>query len=282
MLIGFGVKAELFPVNTWVPEVYAATTSRVSGLLAGVVSKLALLILLKLLLSVFDMAAAHQLLLIIGMLTLLSGELAAFQARDLRRVLAYSSIAQLGMVAIGFAISGSAGVMAGLAIALHHYLAKPALFLLAEKWGGQLTLLAGASTNAKLGTGVFVLIALSLIGVPPLPGFWAKYLLISALFNDGQDLAYLAVALLLITTIIEAAYLVRIGARLFETGPSRLEPHAKCELVPASILAVYLVAATLFAAPIYDGLSTVADQALDPGAYHAALPANPIAMEDRP
>jgi formate hydrogenlyase subunit 3/multisubunit Na+/H+ antiporter MnhD subunit len=80
MMVGFGVKAELFPVNTWVPEVYAAAPARVSGLLAGVVSKLALLILLRLLVLAFAGTQAPLLLLAVGVLGLASGELAAFRS----------------------------------------------------------------------------------------------------------------------------------------------------------------------------------------------------------
>lgn len=282
MLIGFGVKAELFPVNTWVPEVYAAATSRVAGLLSGVVSKLALLILLKLLLGVFDTEAAHRLLLVLGVLTLLSGELAAYRARDLRRVLAYSSIAQLGLVAIAFSVSGAAGVLAGIALALHHYLAKPALFLLAESWGGRLALLAGAARRSPLAAGLFVLTALSLIGVPPLPGFWAKYLLLGALFESGHGAYYLAAALLLVTTVIEAAYLMRIVGHLFEPADTGQKPHARCELMPATLLVSCLAMAAVAAAPLADGLSQVAGQAVAARSQMPALTEQPLAMEERP
>ena len=94
ILIGVGVKAELFPVNTWVPEVYATASKRVSGLLAGVVSKLALLIILRLLVLVFHQEQALQVMLVLGILGVLTGELAAWRATDLSRILAYSSIAQ--------------------------------------------------------------------------------------------------------------------------------------------------------------------------------------------
>jgi len=282
MLIGFGVKAELFPVNTWVPEVYAATTSRVAGLLCGVISKVALLILLKLLLTVFDSDAARSLLLTIGMLSLLSGELAAYHARDLRRVLAYSSIAQLGIVAIAFSIGGTAGVLAGLALAMHHLVTKPALFLLAEKWGGKLDALRGASAQSKMAAMLFFLIALSMIGVPPLPGFWAKYLLLSALFDGVNALHYLAAAILLLTTIIEAAYLMKIGSRMFEPGEQPPEPHGKQELIPALILGGCLLVATLSVTPIGDGLSTIAAQATDGEAYRHYRDTNPLAMRSLP
>ena len=278
MLIGFGVKAEFFPVNTWVPEVYASTTTRVSGLLSGVVSKVALLILLKLLLQVFAIPAAQTLLLIVGMLTLVTGELAAFHAKDLLRLLAYSSIAQLGMVAMAFAVSGSAGILAGLAVALHHLLVKPALFLLAEKWGGQLQQLRGAAKNARWGAVVFVFLSLSLIGVPPLPGFWAKYLLVTALFSMDQPLFYLAASLLLVTTIIEASYLIRVIGKLYGSEPNPLTPHRVPELLPAMVMTACLVLATLFMSPLAQSLAQVAQQSVDLKTYFNRVHVDRLAM----
>jgi formate hydrogenlyase subunit 3/multisubunit Na+/H+ antiporter MnhD subunit len=258
MLIGFGVKAELFPVNTWVPEVYAETTSRVSALLSGVISKLALLVLLKLLLSAFGFPAAYLLLAVVGMLTLLSGELAAYHATDLRRVLAYSSIAQLGMIAIAFSVSDQAGVLAGIAVALHHLLAKPALFLLAERWGGSLDGLRGAAQTSPTAAVLFVAVALSLIGIPPLPGFWAKYLLVSALLDSASSLHYLAAGLLLLTTVIEAAYLMRIATRLYAPADHPPQRHAPRDLASALALGGCLLLGAVAAAPLGTGLARIA------------------------
>ncbi|MCU7811474.1 MAG: NADH-quinone oxidoreductase subunit J, partial [Candidatus Thiodiazotropha sp. (ex Notomyrtea botanica)] len=103
ILIGVGVKAELFPVNTWVPEVYATAASRISAFLAGLVSKLALLIILRLLVLIFHQPEAIQVLLVLGILGVISGELAAWRAKDMRRMLAFSSIGQLGMIFIALA-----------------------------------------------------------------------------------------------------------------------------------------------------------------------------------
>jgi formate hydrogenlyase subunit 3/multisubunit Na+/H+ antiporter MnhD subunit len=278
MLIGFGVKAEFFPVNTWVPEVYASTTTRVSGLLSGVVSKLAMLILLKLLLQLFATPSAQTLLLIVGMLTLVTGELAAFHARDLLRLLAYSSIAQLGMVAMAFSVSGSAGILAGLAVTLHHLLAKPALFLLAEKWGGQLQQLHGAAKTARWSAVVFVFLSLSLIGVPPLPGFWAKYLLVTSLFGSNQPLFYFAAALLLVTTIIEASYLIRVIGKLYAPDSSALSPHRTQELLPAMVMTGLLVLGTVFMAPLTRSLSQVAQQSVDLKTYFKHVHVGALAM----
>jgi formate hydrogenlyase subunit 3/multisubunit Na+/H+ antiporter MnhD subunit len=279
MMVGFGVKAELFPVNTWVPEVYAAAPARVSGLLAGVVSKLALLILLRLLVLVFAGTQAPLLLLVVGVLGLASGELAAFRSADLRRVLAYSSIGQLGLAAVALAVSGTAGIAAALAVALHHLLVKPALFLLADGWGGPLERLRGAARASPLGAALFVLFALSLVGIPPLPGFWAKFLVMSALIGADAPGYTAAMIVLMVATVVEAAYLFRIVRLLYQRQTPAVSAPGSAALAPALALGSALVLAAFLVMPLSAGLSSVARQVADVSAYvrlvlppHGAIP----------
>ncbi len=164
LLLGFGVKGELFPVNFWVAEVYATAPARLAALLAGLVSKLAVLVIVRLLVLVFPQPEAAQLLLVLGVLGLVGGELAAWRATDLRRMLAFSSVGQLGLIFIACALPGAAGVMAALAVMLHHLVVKSALFSLASAWGGSLTRLRGVAGSAPWAVGAFILLALSLSG----------------------------------------------------------------------------------------------------------------------
>jgi len=271
ILIGLGVKAEVFPVNTWVPEVYATAPARVSALLGGIVSKLALLVVLRLLVLIYDDTSAYLLLLNLGVLGVLTGELAALRATDLRQVLAYSSIGQLGLVAIAFSIPGSAGVIAGIALALHHALVKPALFMLTPAWGGHLKRLVGAAQVSMPGALLFLVLALSLIGIPPLPGFWAKFLLVTGALGTTENVAWyqMAIAVVLIATVIKTAYFMRI-ARLMFQGQSREKPvsapHSR-ELAPALTLVGLLLVSVLTVGPISKSLEAVASEASDRKAY---------------
>ena len=271
ILLGIGVKAELFPVNTWVPEVYATAGKRVSALLAGVVSKLAVLVLVRIMLLMFQVEQVLLIMLLFGLLGVIAGELAAWRARDMSRMLAYSSIGQLGMVFIAFSIPGSAGLYAGLALSLHHLLVKPALFLLAERWNYSLQGLAGAARSAPLAALLFGLFALSLIGVPPLPGFWAKLLLVSGLI--GQDAAVYALALIvvLLATVLEANYLMRVAIRLYgpeqEQGPAPEVPAQGLNLATSALFAAALISTALFIAPLGEYLEQGAQQMADVDKY---------------
>jgi len=280
MVIGFGVKAELFPLNGWVPEVYATAPARVSALLAGLVSKLAALVVLRLLVLVFHQPEASQLLLVLGVLSILTGELAAWRARDFPRMIAFSSIGQLGIVFIAFSIDGDAGLLAGVAVALHHLIAKSALFGLSVRWNGSLEALAGAARRAPLAAGLYVLLALSLIGVPPLPGFWAKILVLVGLAQGGSALDLLALIAILLVTAVEASYLFRVAVRLYSKGDSPPAGHAAWDLGVATALGAVLLVSTLGIAPLADSLRSVARQAGDAALYVDTVLPKTVARKD--
>ncbi len=268
MLIGFGVKAELFPVNTWVPEVYGAARVRVSALLAGIVSKLALVVILRFLVLIYgESVEAHLILLTLGVLSVISGELAAMRARDLRQVLAYSSIGQLGLVAIAFSIPSPLGIVAGVALAMHHALVKPAMFLLLRNWSGPLGHLRGMYTRAPFAVAMFLILVLSLIGIPPLPGFWAKFALFHAALGMEIQWYHWAVLIVALSVVVETAYFMRIARGMFADQSPVAEATRTRELRPALVLTAVLLIAMLSVGLIGDGLLTLAAQAGDAKVY---------------
>lgn len=275
ILIGLGVKAELFPLNSWVPEVYSSAPARVSAILAGLVSKLAVVIVVRLMILLFPQPEAAQTLLLLGLLGVISGELTAWRARDMRRLLAFSSIGQLGMIFIAFSIPGMGGVYAGLALAMHHLLIKPGLFLLTQRWDAALHKLRGLGLAEPLAGGLFVLFCLSLIGVPPLPGFWAKYLLVTHLMAQSNPLYLAALAIFLGATVIEASYLFRVIGRLFQREAPEGVPLSVARgttdtlsgLLAAGLMGIGVILATTAIAPLAEGLEAIAGETLDNTRY---------------
>jgi formate hydrogenlyase subunit 3/multisubunit Na+/H+ antiporter MnhD subunit len=274
ILLGVGVKAELFPVNTWVPQVYASAKSRVTALLAGLVSKLAVLVIIRLLVLIFNTEQALQIMLLLGLLGVITGELSAWRAKDMNRMLAFSSIGQLGIVFIAFSIPGEAGLYAGIAVSLHHLIVKPALFLLAERWGNSIQGLRSAAKSSPLAAILFVLFALSLIGVPPLPGFWAKLLVISGLVAQDMPLYTLALALILFSTVIEANYLFKVVITLYsksEPEKTSLQAHSKLNLATSALFGFALLMAVLFISPLATQLKDIATQTADVKLYTSTV-----------
>ncbi|MES9854440.1 MAG: proton-conducting transporter membrane subunit [Candidatus Thiodiazotropha sp. L084R] len=280
ILIGIGVKAELFPVNAWVPEVYATASGRLSGFLAGLLSKLALLIILRLLVLVFHQPEAIQIILILGILGVISGELAAWRAKDMRRMLGFSSIGQLGIVFIALSLPDERGLLALLALSLHHLVIKTGLFMLADGWGGSLERLRGIARTSPIGAALFTLFALSLVGVPPLPGFWAKFTLITELAAQSEPLYLIGLLVFLFATVVETSYLFRIVASMYsrtEVPDQQARPHLPgISLATASLFGISLLAASVLIAPIGDGLQAVASETKNIDLYiQTVLPATP-------
>jgi formate hydrogenlyase subunit 3/multisubunit Na+/H+ antiporter MnhD subunit len=269
LVIGFGVKAELFPVNGWVPEVYAAADRRVAALLAGLASKLAVLAIVRIALLVFPHEEARQLLLLLGVLGVVIGELAAWQARDVARMLAWSSVGQLGVVFVAFSLPGTAGLIAGVTAALHHLVIKSALFLIADRWGGAVSRLRGAAATSRLGAGLFVLFALSLLGLPPLPGFWSKFLVLTGLAEAGNALHLVALAVILTGTVLEGGYLMRVIAALYgrADGASEVPRLRRSNLFASALFAIVLLAAAVLIDPLWQGLNTLAVAGADVTGY---------------
>ncbi|MCP5351874.1 MAG: NADH-quinone oxidoreductase subunit J [Chromatiales bacterium] len=267
LLLGFGVKAELFPVNTWVPEVYAGASARVAGLLAGLVSKLAVLVVVRMLFVVFPHDETRMLLLVLGIFGVLFGELAAWAAQDMRRMLAYSSIGQLGMIFIAFSLPGEAGWIAGLALMLHHLVVKSGLFLIADRWGGALSVLTGAARVSPIATGLFLLFSLSLIGVPPLPGFWAKLQLVGGLVDAGSGAYLTGLAVFLVATVIEANYLFRLAVAMHTGDESEAPQPSRGNLATSALLGGLLVAAIFLLTPLHEGIGELALIGADASGY---------------
>jgi len=296
LLIGFGVKGELFPVNSWVPEVYSTAPARVSALLAGLISKLAVLVLVRLLVLAYQGTAAADLMLLLGLISVITAELAAWRARDFPRMLAYSSIGQLGMVFIAFSLPGEAGVLAGLALALHHLVVKSALFGLATRWNGTLEALTGVARSAPIAAGLFVLFALSLIGVPPLPGFWAKLLVVIGLADGGSALQMTALAAILIGAAVEASYLFRLAVQMYqetggaatgqETTGGATQPTAqppkpmRIDVGIAALAGALLLAITVAIDPAAGALRDIARQAADVAGYIETVFPETVARSD--
>ncbi len=278
ILTGMGVKAELFPVNSWVPEVYGSVSSNLAALMAGLLSKLAVIVIVRLLILLFPQPEALQLMAVLGIMGVITGELVAWRAKDFVRMLSFSSIGQLGLVFLAFSIPGEMGMMAGIAIVLHHMVVKPALFMLATGWRGSLENLSGVARRSPFAVLLFIVLILSLLGIPPLPGFWAKYLLMVGLSSQDGSIYTLGMFIVPVAMIIEIAYLFRLvmimyrkeGDEAAVNNPDiKVAPqsHSKWGLAIAASVAAMLIAIVLQLQPASDKLVSLASQLSDRNQY---------------
>ncbi len=255
---GIGVEAAVFPLNAWLPDAHSSAPSSISAVLSGFVIEMALVVMLKVLYSVLGLPTLAPVLGVLGVLTLLVGEFVAFRQTNIKRVLAYSSVGQLGLILFAFSLHTPEGIAAGLLQLGNHALAKSILFLAA----GYMIARTGAydyrsysklAQKMPLACGAFTIGALALIGVPPLFGFFSKFRIITAAANAGGAGELTAILWILGGTVVEAAYFLRIiqvlyfGAPESETAPA----PAAAEAPPLPVLAMAVLVLLLLIGLVY-------------------------------
>jgi multicomponent Na+:H+ antiporter subunit D len=259
--IGLALKAAMFPLHAWLPNAYTFAPNAVTVFLAACSTKVALYLLLRFDFFVFQPnLAGHDLqfayfLMPLAVLAILIGSGVALFERNLKRLLAYSSIAQIGYILLGASLVTLSGLTASILHMFNHALAKGTLFLavaaLATRCSGiRLENIAGAARSMPWTMGAFVAAGLSLIGVPGTAGFVSKWYLISAALEEGL-LGGLLVAVIVLSSLMAVVYIWRvIEAAYFSEAEADAAPAGEA---PPLLLAVTWSAAL---ANLYFGLAT--------------------------
>ncbi|NPA74435.1 MAG: hypothetical protein GXO12_06955 [Epsilonproteobacteria bacterium] len=210
LFIGFGTKAELFPMNFWVPDIYQGSTSQVAALFSSMVSKAYLFVFFHLFYLLKLDTRYSSFIMIVAGVTFLVAEFTALNQKDIKRLFAYSTLGQLGLLFLAFS-SGSAGVISGAIFYLvSHSLGKTAIFLslgiLIDRFKETSISIMGRFKSPFL---AFVLIVsfLSILGIPPFSGFVGKILILKGFAVIHE---YKTVAFILFVSIIEAIYFFRL------------------------------------------------------------------------
>jgi multicomponent Na+:H+ antiporter subunit D len=207
------LKAGAFPLFFWLPASYHTMPAPVLALIGGLLTKVGVYALLRLLGEVFAAAPAvlFEALGGIALLTMVTGGLGAVYHWDLRRILAFHIVSQIGYLLLGIALASPAGAAATLFFTLHNIVAKASLFLIA----GLIWALAGHHDLRRIGglyaarpglALLFLIAALALVGLPPLSGFWGKFLLVRESFAQERWLwggMALAVGLLTLYSMLK-------------------------------------------------------------------------------
>ena len=224
----FFVKAPLFPLHGWVPETYRSTSIPVLALLSGVLSKVGVYAFLRIVLPVMPDGAEYwqELFIILAVFSILYGSILAFSQDNVRMVLAYSSIAQLGFIVLGlFALDGdSNGAQGALLQMLNHGLVTVPLFLILgviavrARGSESLSELGGMAFRAPVLAALFLVISLATLAMPGSSNFVGEILILFGTFED--ELAYGLVAS--IGVILAAVYMIRLyqGTMHGRVGPA--------------------------------------------------------------
>ena len=285
LLVVFGIKAAIFPLFFWLPDSYPTAPSPITAIFAGLLTKVGVYAIIRTQLVLFpDTVRPATLLLVTAALTMLVGVLGALAQDDIKRVLSFTIVSQIGYMVMGLGFFTIAGVAAVVFSLVHHIIVKTALFLVAglidhTSGSSRLSRLGDLIRRAPLLAALFLLAALSLAGIPPLSGFVSKFALVDAGVSAGQ---YAVVGISLVVSLLTLFSMIRIWSAVFWSraeqapdrggvrgGPRRRGPLAMT--VPTVALVVCSLAVAAAAGPIYAFSHRTADDLLDPASYIAAV-----------
>ena len=234
-IIGFGIKMALFPLHGWQPDAYTFAHPGAAAFIAGCMSKAPAYALIRFVYYIFKvdnpvMHSALNVLGILGVAGILIGSIMAMAQYDFRRMLAYSSVAQIGYIAIGLAMGNMYGFIGAVLHVINHAFMKSSLFLVIggiEYRFGEVNLyrLGGMNKKMTLSTITVLLASLSMIGLPPTCGFFSKWYLMLGAYTGAQ---YFYIAVLVISSLLNAIYFFRIIEQMFvqrEASLTEVHPH---------------------------------------------------------
>ena len=215
MITGLGVEAAIFPLNAWLPDAHSSAPSSISAILSGIAIEVGLYAVIRVLFTIFDASNFLMFFVFLGVLTLLIGEMCAFSQKNIKRMLAYSSIGQIGLIVFAFSIANTYGVTGGFFQLVSHTLGKGLLFLAAgymiyRSGSMDISTFEGMGKRMPLTSLFFTVGAFSIVGLPPFVGFPSKFMIVRAALSTGELLFTILIGIVLLGTVIEGAYFFRV------------------------------------------------------------------------
>ena len=236
VVLGMGLKAAIFPLHAWLPAAYAHAPSSAAAFLAGTATKVSVYVLARFLFDVFGHDLTFErlgfgtFLIPLAIAGILVGSAVAVLQDSVKRLLAWSSIAQLGYMVLGLGLGTTAGVAASVLHLFNHAVMKVALFLaignVVYRVGSDaLSSLAGVGRRMPWTMGAFVVAAASLVGVPLTAGFVSKWYLLRAALADGL---WPVAVVIVVASLLAAVYMWRVVSTAFfaEPAPDTVQAHA--------------------------------------------------------
>jgi multicomponent Na+:H+ antiporter subunit D len=286
-MVAFGIKAAAFPFFFWLPASYHTPLVAVSALFAGLLTKVGVYALFRVFTLIFDqdVGYTHTLLLWMAGLTMLTGVLGAAAQYEIRRILSFHIISQIGYMILGLALFTPLAIVGGVFYIMHHIIVKANLFLVSGvvhrlKGTHDLKRLGGLyRTHPWLGV-LFLIPALSLAGLPPLSGFFAKFMLIRA---GLEAHGWWIVGVALLVGLLTLYSMIKIWVEVFwkaQPGEGTGGAHAASDadagslwlmVLPIVALALMTLSIGLWGQPIYLLAERAALEMLDSSRYIEAV-----------
>ena len=289
-LVAFGLKAAIFPLFFWLPASYHTPPVAVSAVFAGLLTKVGVYALMRVFTLIFtnDVLFTHGLLLGLAGFTMVTGVLGAMVQFDFRRLLSFHIVSQIGYMVLGLALFTPLAIAGTVFYLFHHIVVKANLFLVSgitQRYGGSFDLkkLGGFYAAAPLVALLFFIPAMSLGGIPPLSGFFAKFAIVKAgLAGDTIFGAWAPVlaAVALAVGLLTLFSMTKIWAEVFwKPAPEGHEPHRGnvphaqrwLLLAPVAALAALTLAIGFFPQFFFDFAARSAEQLMRPEIYINAV-----------
>ena len=284
LLMIFGIKAGLFPLFFWLPDSYPTAPSAVTAVFAGLLTKVGVYAIMRTQTLLFGIDQRPQALILwIAGATMLVGVLGAIAQADVKRILSFHIVSQIGYMVMGLGLFTIAGLAGAIFYILHHIVVKTTLFLtggLIEHAGGtgRLSRLGEMARRAPVLAVLFLVPALSLAGIPPLSGFVAKFALVGA---GTETSHYWLVSVSIVVSLLTLFSMMKIWSGVFWSpaeGAPDGTPHVVGRLggpwlmvAPTAVLAGLTLCIALAAGPLYAFSERAAADLLDPAAYVGAV-----------
>jgi multicomponent Na+:H+ antiporter subunit D len=218
-LMGFGLKAAIVPFHAWLPDAHPSAPAPISAMLSGLLIKVSgLYAMIRIFFNVFGMnTALSTVLMVLGVISIVVGALLALRQDDIKRMLAYSSISQIGYILLGIGLATPLALLGAMFHIFNHAVAKALLFLNSgsiERATGTRSLekMGGLAKRMPVTAATSVIGSLAISGVPPLNGFWSKLIIIVALV-EAKKTGFAVIAVL--ASVMTLWYTLLIQRRAF-------------------------------------------------------------------
>ncbi|WP_461206283.1 complex I subunit 5 family protein [Clostridium sp. DL1XJH146] len=252
--IGLGVKSAMFPLHSWLPDAHSSAPTSSSAILSALVLKGYIFLLIKVLYRIFGFEIIGQfpvldLILILGSAGMIMGSIFAIMQKELKRVIAYSSVAQMGYIFFGIGLGTELGVTIAIFHMVGHAVTKSALFLISGAMIHQTGFkkvdeLKGIGKEMPKALGLFFIGALSMVGIPVLPGFVSKWYLAIGSIESGK---VLLIIVILVSSLLNAVYYFPIvingyfGEENLENKIYKSKNMSVQELIPIAMLILAMI-----------------------------------------
>jgi multicomponent Na+:H+ antiporter subunit D len=279
LLVAFGIKAAVFPLFFWLPDSYPTAPSSVSAVFAGLLTKVGVYCLIRTQTLLFP-GELNDLIVVVGALTMALGVLGAISHTDMKRILSFHIVSQIGYMVFGLGIGGTAAIAATIFYLIHHIPVKTSLFLVEgiierDTGSSSFDAVSGLARRSPAFAALFLVPALSLAGLPPLSGFLAKFAIVRAGVDSEQ---WVAVAVALAVSLLTLVSMTKIWVGAFwgdvepaaSVGVGILRRHALMSTATAFVVVLSLAIA-VGAGPLYDFANKAAEQILDVAGYVSAV-----------